>query len=327
MKKSPSHSISDNSRFWLVDVGSSGGLHSRWQRFSPYIKNCGFEPNEEEFKKLSPSEDCVWINAGLAGASGKRELCLTRAWQNSSLLRPNQALLKTLEWGDAHDVVSAPVVDCITLDEALEKQSILPDFIKIDTQGTELEILTAGAKSLKSTVCVELEVEFVELYSGQPLFAEVDQFMRQNGFYLCDLSNTVHVKQRGRVACGGPKGRIISADALYYREHDLLVDAEADLSTRHHRITAQLIGYLAYGLVDLAVSLADHQGVKSSGYKMPDFLRSVHQQEAKRKHVGNLYPYAYPISRAIKKLGRLLTPSSSSLWSPELGNPRLRKYE
>ena len=34
---------------------------------------------------------------------------------------------------------------------------------------------------------VEVEVEFIEMYQDQPLFNEVDSFMRERGFYLFDL--------------------------------------------------------------------------------------------------------------------------------------------
>jgi len=314
-----------NSKFSLIDVGSSGGLHHRWQRFAPHIRNFGFEPNEEEFGKLSPSDDCVWINAGLAGVSGKREIHLTRTYQNSSLLKPNQALLETLEWGNDHDIVSSPAVDCLTLDDALAGHGVVADYLKIDTQGSELEILQGGLKSLATSVCVELEVEFVELYSGQPLFADVDTFMRQNGFFLCDLSNTLHVKQRGRTQLGGPKGRLISADALYFREHDIMAghDSSPEMSSRG--ITAQVIAYIAYGLIDLAVALAEGDCARRINYKVPEFLATTYHKELTRRNVGNLYPFAFAISRAVKKLGRLITPSGSSLWSPELGNPRWRK--
>jgi len=316
----------DKSKFCLIDVGSSGGLHQRWKRFAPHIGNCGFEPNEEEFNKLAPTDDCLWINAGLAGASGKRELFLTRSYQNSSLLRPNFELINTLEWADHHEVISTCIVDCSTLDDALAGYDIRPDFLKIDTQGTELEILRAGAKSLDSIVCVEIEVEFVELYSGQSGFSDVDQFMRQQGFFLGDLSNILHMKQRGRVHCGGPKGRLISADALYFREHDRLPDGDSTREGFHHRISAQLIAYLAYGFVDLAVALAESDPILASDYRMPEFLARIYRHEATEKRLANMYPFAYVIARALKKLGRLLTPNHAALWSPELGNPRWRGF-
>ena len=40
------------------------------------------------------------------------------------------------------------------------------DFIKIDTQGSELEILRGASDLLKSVIGIEVEVEFIELYKG-----------------------------------------------------------------------------------------------------------------------------------------------------------------
>lgn len=149
--------------------------------------------------------------------------------------------------------------------------------------------------------------------------------MRQNGFYLGDLSNFLHVKQRGKVDCGGPKGRLVSADALYFREESSLVDPGQSQQIQHHRITAQLIAYLAYGMVDLDVTLSEGDAARKCNYEMPGFLDAILRKDSSRKHAGDLYPFADGVSRGIKKLGRLLTPNRSGLWSPELGNPWWRK--
>ena len=65
---------------------------------------------------------------------------------------------------------------------------IKPDFVKLDTQGTELYILEGMQHTLKRAIFgVEVEVEFIEMYKNQPLFNEVDIFMRKLGFHLFDL--------------------------------------------------------------------------------------------------------------------------------------------
>ena len=40
----------------------------------------------------------------------------------------------------------------------------------------------APEKLLATTLVVYTEVEFVEMYAGQPLFAEVDTFLQPHGF-------------------------------------------------------------------------------------------------------------------------------------------------
>ncbi|SVD07799.1 uncharacterized protein METZ01_LOCUS360653, partial [marine metagenome] len=56
------------------------------------------------------------------------------------------------------------------------------DFLKMDIQGSELKVLENATNLLETTLVLQVEVEFVELYKGQPLFADVDSFLRSRGF-------------------------------------------------------------------------------------------------------------------------------------------------
>jgi hypothetical protein len=68
------------------------------------------------------------------------------------------------------------------LDDVLSERTA--HFIKADVQGAELEVLGGGLETLSTAVVVELEAAFVELYTGQPLFGDVQVFMREHGFVL-----------------------------------------------------------------------------------------------------------------------------------------------
>jgi hypothetical protein len=56
------------------------------------------------------------------------------------------------------------------------------EFIKIDVQGAELDIFQGGLQALKDVLFIVTEVEFVELYHGQPLFGDVSSFLQKQGF-------------------------------------------------------------------------------------------------------------------------------------------------
>ena len=47
-------------------------------------------------------------------------------------------------------------------------------FVKMDVQGSELNILKNGLKKLSNCVAVQLEVSFICLYENQPGFGEID---------------------------------------------------------------------------------------------------------------------------------------------------------
>lgn len=62
-----------------------------------------------------------------------------------------------------------------------------PDFIKIDTQGYELEILKGAEKTMQHTQFILLEVSLIDIYKGCPMVAEVMVFMQAKGFVLYDI--------------------------------------------------------------------------------------------------------------------------------------------
>ena len=70
---------------------------------------------------------------------------------------------------------------------ALVDRNIVPDVVKIDIQGGELEALKGFGSLLDKVVCVELEVSLMSIYEGQPLFGEIFDFMTDKGFGLFDV--------------------------------------------------------------------------------------------------------------------------------------------
>jgi len=57
--------------------------------------------------------------------------------------------------------------------------------------------------TLNNVVGIEVEVEFSELYEKQPLFNDVDNFIRDKGFELFDLRRGYWIR---KVAAGIQKG-------------------------------------------------------------------------------------------------------------------------
>src|SRR5258707_15700586 len=70
------------------------------------------------------------------------------------------------------------------------------EFLKLDTQGADLDILRGAGPLLDGCLGVEVEVMFAPLYDGQPLFADVDSYLRSRGFTPWRLGNLAHYAER-----------------------------------------------------------------------------------------------------------------------------------
>jgi len=302
----------------LADVGAAGGIDARWEPFRELVRVVGFEPSKEQFSKLKPSAHELWINTALAGSSGSRPIYLTKYWSNISLLPPNSAVIKELAFGDGHEITGTAQVDCQTLAEVATEHDLQLDVLKVDTQGTELEILRGAAPLLPSLVAVEAEVEFVPLYTEQPLFADVDRELRSHGFDLQDLGNILYLKPRAFPTTGGPKGRIISADVLYIRAPS----SAPDLCRTHGetKIAALLVTYLAYGYPELCRSAL--ASLREAGMSQPWHV-ALDDAAASIRHPSQTLswlPGLSTLARGGRLLWRLLYPFHSSLWDQPLGN-------
>lgn len=79
-----------------------------------------------------------------------------------------------------------------SLDTLLQTMQFpFPDFLKLDVQGHEIEILKGAEKSLAhSTICL-LEVTFLNLGNDDPLLSDVISFMDNKGFQAYDISQLI----------------------------------------------------------------------------------------------------------------------------------------
>jgi FkbM family methyltransferase len=142
----------------------------------------GFEPVRAECDKLNAaaSESKVYLPYAV-GDGAKRVLHICNFPMTSSLYEPNTDLVEKFQnLANVMEVVEKQEVETRRLDDIQEVAD--PDYLKLDVQGAELDVLNGAATSLAQAVVVHTEVEFVPLYKGQPLFGDVDQRLREAGF-------------------------------------------------------------------------------------------------------------------------------------------------
>ena len=153
---------------------------------------------------------------------------MTRNPGCSSLLPPNPALCGQFKSCSSDlEVVGKKEVDTVSLDSFLPKSGITTiDFLHLDTQGTELDILQGAQAFLSNSIVgVKCEVEFAPLYEGQVLFGDVDAFLRQRGFVLFDLSRSRY-RRAGFPDDALTRGQLLWGDAVYLRDYRSLAPAD-----------------------------------------------------------------------------------------------------
>ena len=96
------------------------------------------------------------------------------------MLKPKERL----EWSQLvfNEIIE---VQTVTLDDWAQENNIdHVDFMWLDMQGVELDVLKASPKILGQTKAIYCEVEFIEAYEGQPLYGDVKSWLQQQGFSI-----------------------------------------------------------------------------------------------------------------------------------------------
>jgi len=211
----------------LIDVGASGGLEPRWLRIKTNIKAFLFEPDERSQRKLELADHIEKVfPIGLGSTENDGSINLCRKPGVSSLLAPRYTFLTHFPDSERFDVMTSETIKISTLDKCLMAREQDCDFIKLDTQGTELDILKGGAALLDCPVIgLEIEVEFIQLYENQPLFGEVCSYLEEKGYEFFDFVNICRWERKKFTQFG----QAIFGDGLFLRTPEVFKNILATL--------------------------------------------------------------------------------------------------
>jgi len=257
----------------FVDIGARGDIHPLVEAIAPAVAVLGFEPDAIEVARLKeaagirPRFASVEIeDVALSNKEGAATLHHLTVPTNSSLLPPNSIFVERYGMEKWHEIGRSEVTTT-TLDKALtRKHSAIPwgEMIKIDTQGTEFEILEGAARTLRErTSFLCLEVSFCALYRGQKLFSDIERLLRDLDFSFYGFDRVFHRSCKAfDKRSEWTRERMIQADAYFIRDP---CDRPTQPSPpRQYAIAA--IGALISGYHDLALELAKGLGPEANAF-------------------------------------------------------------
>ncbi|MDB9428700.1 FkbM family methyltransferase [Microcystis aeruginosa CS-555/01A07] len=241
----------DNIHITIAQIGSrkiSGAddySSQSWGIFAPNLTIYGFEADADECKRMNQNlkernirHQEKHIPIALSNTQGKSQLYVTKEKACSSLYEPNgnyaSRFRSSLPEFLTLDYVSE--IETTTLDSFCASELIdTIDFLQVDVQGAELNIFQGAQQIIKnSTLAIQTEVEFAPIYKNQPLFADVNSHLRQQGFFLQELKDLVWMSKKSfpglgynktslppELKAGVPQhfsGQLLWGDAFYFQD-------------------------------------------------------------------------------------------------------------
>ena len=181
----------------------------------------GFDPDPVAFDRLQNSDSANETILRTAVGDGQwQDFHCCKSSSMSSLFPASRPDIEFL--GRFHDVIT--VVDKPRLKtERLDDLDNLPaiDFLKIDAQGAELQVLQNGRCKLKDAICVIVELRFFRLYEAEPMLDELDHHLRTQGYFLHKIltPNSISIanSQSYRLALPKVRNQVIDGDGVYLR--------------------------------------------------------------------------------------------------------------
>lgn len=192
----------------VIDIGANTGQYAMLLRDCGYTgKIQSYEPLPSAFSQLRSraASDLLWTPINQA-VGEKTETVLMHVAANSV----SSSILSVAELhrqaAPGSDSIAEIMVQSTTLDAILSPLVGNSVMVKADTQGFELPILKRAGSLLNSVRLIEIEMSLVELYQGQALFREVDDFLLARQFELKSIEEGFF---------DASTGELLQIDAIY----------------------------------------------------------------------------------------------------------------
>ena len=183
-------------RVW-IDVGAhEGELTFPFAAADPTLLVYAFEPNLRAAARIMGKlANYVVLPVAIAERDGAAELHLASYEQSSSLLPIDEAGKERWVADADFSVVGSVTVPVMRLDTFLNAAGIgAVDFLKVDAQGLDLEVVRSAGERLRDVAKVQLEATIAPYrqYEGAADRSSIVEYMTSRGFRLVDEESQSH---------------------------------------------------------------------------------------------------------------------------------------
>jgi FkbM family methyltransferase len=177
----------------VLDVGANRGQFGRKLRKVYSGKVMSFEPLPAAFDELrrAAADDPHWEvhNVALASRDGTQSFRVSESSEFSSFLETNEYCHQ--RFGNRAEATREVTVNVRRLDSLLHEVVPRLDeariYLKLDTQGYDLEVFDGLGDTRKLVVALQTEVSLMPIYKGMPHWTESIGFFESAGFGVTGL--------------------------------------------------------------------------------------------------------------------------------------------
>jgi len=177
-------------RLTLLDIGASGGVYEPFRKVLSFSHLVEVDMDSRDFHTNENTPQTTRVYKAIVDDDiiENVKVFLTKSPHCSSTLLPDKSKLGNFPYTDLFEIQKEIEVPATSLNRLAQQHKLTFNWIKLDTQGTELRIIQHMNKDLfENVICCDVEISLYAHYHGSDTFSEFHKFMTENGFLISDI--------------------------------------------------------------------------------------------------------------------------------------------